>query len=73
VASRDAIRPGVVLEASGGIRLDTVAEISRTGVDRVSTGWPTHDSAWLDVALDWPNAGPKNFSAQNLTIQDSPG
>ena len=53
VARRDAIGPGVVLEASGGIRLDTVAEIARTGVDRVSTGWPTHDAPWLDVALDW--------------------
>lgn len=53
VAERDAIRPGVVLEASGGIRLDTVAEIAQTGVDRVSTGWPTHDAPWLDVALDW--------------------
>jgi nicotinate-nucleotide pyrophosphorylase (carboxylating) len=53
VATRDTIRPGVVLEASGGIRLDTVAEIAQTGVDRVSTGWPTHDAPWLDVALDW--------------------
>ena len=53
VAIRDAVRPEVDLEASGGIRLDTVAEIARTGVDRVSTGWPTHDAPWLDVALDW--------------------
>jgi nicotinate-nucleotide pyrophosphorylase (carboxylating) len=53
VAIRNAVRPEVVLEASGGIRLDTVAEIARTGVDRVSTGWPTHDAPWLDVALDW--------------------
>jgi nicotinate-nucleotide pyrophosphorylase (carboxylating) len=56
VATRDAVRPGVVLEASGGIRPETVAEIARTGVDRVSTGWPTHDAPWLDVALDWQNA-----------------
>ena len=53
VALRDSARSTVVLEASGGIRLDTVAEIARTGVDRVSTGWPTHDAPWLDVALDW--------------------
>lgn len=53
VAVRDAVRPDVVLEASGGIRLDSVAEIARTGVDRVSTGWPTHDAPWLDIALDW--------------------
>jgi nicotinate-nucleotide pyrophosphorylase (carboxylating) len=53
VATRDRIAPGVVLEASGGIRPDTVAAIAGTGVDRVSTGWPTHDAPWLDVALDW--------------------
>lgn len=53
VATRNAVRPRVVLEASGGIRPEAVAEIARTGVDRVSTGWPTHDAPWLDVALDW--------------------
>lgn len=53
VAVRDARAPRVVLEASGGIRPDTVAAIAATGVDRVSTGWPTHDAPWLDVALDW--------------------
>jgi nicotinate-nucleotide pyrophosphorylase (carboxylating) len=53
VATRNAARPEVVLEASGGIRPETVAEIARTGVDRVSSGWPTHDAPWLDVALDW--------------------
>lgn len=53
VKVRDSVRPDVVLEASGGIRPETVAEIARTGVDRVSTGWPTHDAPWLDVALDW--------------------
>jgi nicotinate-nucleotide pyrophosphorylase (carboxylating) len=53
VATRNAARPATVLEASGGIRPETVAEIARTGVDRVSSGWPTHDAPWLDVALDW--------------------
>jgi len=53
VTMRNAVRSGVELEASGGIRPETVAEIARTGVDRVSTGWPTHDAPWLDVALDW--------------------
>ncbi|MFM7290835.1 MAG: carboxylating nicotinate-nucleotide diphosphorylase [Planctomycetia bacterium] len=53
VATRNAVLPATVLEASGGIRPETVAEIARTGVDRVSTGWPTHDAPWLDVALDW--------------------
>jgi nicotinate-nucleotide pyrophosphorylase (carboxylating) len=53
VQIRDAAHSRVVLEASGGIRPETVAEIAATGVDRVSTGWPTHDAPWLDVALDW--------------------
>ena len=53
VALRNERAPSVVLEASGGIRVETVAAIAATGVDRVSTGWPTHDAPWLDVALDW--------------------
>jgi nicotinate-nucleotide pyrophosphorylase (carboxylating) len=56
VQLRDRLAPQVVLEASGGIRPDTVAAIAATGVDRVSTGWPTHASPWLDVALDWPSS-----------------
>jgi nicotinate-nucleotide pyrophosphorylase (carboxylating) len=53
VALRDRLAPQVVLEASGGVRPETVAAIARSGVDRVSTGWPTHDAPWLDIALDW--------------------
>jgi len=56
VALRDRIAPRVVLEASGGIRPETIAEIARAGVDRVSTGWPTHHAPWLDIALDWASA-----------------
>jgi nicotinate-nucleotide pyrophosphorylase (carboxylating) len=53
VAMRSQLAPAVILEASGGIRPETVRRIAETGVDRVSTGWPTHDAPWLDVALDW--------------------
>lgn len=53
VALRDQFAPGVVLEASGGIHPETVAAIALTGVNRVSTGWPTHHAPWLDIALDW--------------------
>jgi nicotinate-nucleotide pyrophosphorylase (carboxylating) len=56
VALRNRLAPEVVLEASGGIRLDTATAIAATGVDRISTGWPTHDAPWLDVALDWQTA-----------------
>ena len=53
VAERNRLAPQVVLEASGGIRPETVPAIAATGVDRVSTGWPTHHAPWLDIALDW--------------------
>jgi nicotinate-nucleotide pyrophosphorylase (carboxylating) len=41
-----------VLEASGGITLDSIAEIAATGVDYASSGWITHSAPNLDVALD---------------------
>lgn len=53
VAIRDGSGSTTILEASGGISLDTVGGVARTGVDRISTGWPTHHAPWLDVALDW--------------------
>jgi len=40
------------LEASGGINLETIAEIAKTGVDYASSGWITHSAPNLDVALD---------------------
>jgi nicotinate-nucleotide pyrophosphorylase (carboxylating) len=42
----------LVLEASGGITLETVAAIAETGVDYVSSGAITHSAPSLDVALD---------------------
>lgn len=53
VAIRDSVAPHVELEASGGVQLETVAQIARTGVDRISVGALTHSAAWLDVGLDW--------------------
>ncbi len=52
VAIRDAKRPGMQLEASGGVRLETVRGIAETGVDRVSCGAITHSAIALDVAID---------------------
>jgi nicotinate-nucleotide pyrophosphorylase (carboxylating) len=43
----------VVLEASGGITPDTVAQVAATGVDVISLGWLTHSAPALDVALDF--------------------
>jgi nicotinate-nucleotide pyrophosphorylase (carboxylating) len=42
----------VVLEASGGITLDTIAEIAGTGVDYISSGALTHSAPNFDVAID---------------------
>jgi len=53
VANRDRAGSATILEASGGVRLDTATAIARSGVERISTGWPTHHAPWLDVALDW--------------------
>jgi nicotinate-nucleotide pyrophosphorylase (carboxylating) len=42
----------VVLEASGGITLDNVAEYAATGVDLISVGALTHSAPNIDVALE---------------------
>lgn len=53
VALRDEMAPKVLLEASGGVNLSTVAGISQTGVDRISVGAITHSAANFDIGLDW--------------------
>ncbi len=53
VRLRNAGHDPVVLEASGGVQLTTVAEIAKTGVDRISVGAITHAATAQDVALDW--------------------
>jgi nicotinate-nucleotide pyrophosphorylase (carboxylating) len=45
-------RSRVVLEASGGVTLDSIASIAATGVDYVSSGALTHSAPNFDVALD---------------------
>jgi nicotinate-nucleotide pyrophosphorylase (carboxylating) len=42
----------VVLEASGGITLDTIADIAATGVDYISSGALTHSAPNFDIAID---------------------
>lgn len=53
VARRNAVAPGIELEASGGVDLRTVRAIAETGVDRISVGALTHSAVSLDLALDW--------------------
>ncbi len=52
VELRNRLRPSLLIEASGGVRLETIGAIARTGVDRISVGALTHSAGWLDVALD---------------------
>ncbi len=57
--SLDELREGVALigeraivEASGGVNLETVAGIAETGVDVISVGLLTHGARALDLGLD---------------------
>ncbi len=52
VRRRDARAPWIGLEASGGVRLDTVRRIAASGVDRISVGAITHSATALDLGLD---------------------
>jgi nicotinate-nucleotide pyrophosphorylase (carboxylating) len=45
-------RGHVVLEASGGVTLDSIAHIAATGVDYASSGALTHSAPNFDIALD---------------------
>ncbi|MEX1159074.1 MAG: carboxylating nicotinate-nucleotide diphosphorylase [Thermomicrobiales bacterium] len=42
-----------LLEASGGITLDTIRAIAETGVDLISVGALTHSAPALDISLDF--------------------
>lgn len=57
--SLDDLRTGVTriagratVEASGGVNLDTVADIAATGVDVISVGALTHSARAVDLGLD---------------------
>ncbi|GLI28384.1 nicotinate-nucleotide diphosphorylase (carboxylating) [Agromyces rhizosphaerae] len=61
----DDLRTGValvdgraVVEASGGVNLDTVGAIAETGVDVISVGALTHSVRSLDLGLDVVVGGP---------------
>ena len=52
---REAVRRvagAVVLEASGGVNLQSVRAIAETGVDAISVGALTHSAPVLDIGLD---------------------
>jgi nicotinate-nucleotide pyrophosphorylase (carboxylating) len=56
VRRRDAVAPRVLLEASGGVSLETVGALARSGVDRISVGALTHSAPALDIGLDFEGA-----------------
>ena len=52
VARRNELAPQIELEASGGVALDTVAEIAATGVDRISVGaLPIRRCVWTSASI----------------------
>lgn len=53
VRMRNILNPKVELEASGGITLQTVSSVAKTGVERISVGALTHSAGSLDLGLDW--------------------
>ncbi len=53
VAMRDDSGSAVALEASGGINLDTIADVAATGVDFISVGALTHSAVALDLSLEF--------------------
>ncbi|NWK56873.1 carboxylating nicotinate-nucleotide diphosphorylase [Verrucomicrobiaceae bacterium N1E253] len=53
VAMRDAADRKPLLEASGGVNLETMAGIARTGVDFISVGALTHSAVALDLSLEF--------------------
>ncbi len=43
-------------EASGGITFKTLPRYGNLGLDFISTGALVHQSCWVDIGLDWPDA-----------------
>ena len=64
VARRDQFAPGVRLEISGGVTLETVARLAATGVDRISVGALTHSAPALDLGLDWADTLPREDDSE---------
>ena len=52
VAIRDEVRREVILEASGGLTLQTARRVGETGVDYIAVGELTHSVTVFDIGLD---------------------
>lgn len=53
VEIRNRLNPSIQLEASGGINLESVRAVAKSGVERISVGALTHSAVGLDLGLDW--------------------
>jgi len=53
VRRRDRSAPGVLLEVSGGVSLESARGLASTGVERISVGALTHSAPALDIGLDY--------------------
>lgn len=73
VELRDKTANEVELEASGGVSLDTVADIGRTGVERISIGALTHSAPALDLAFDWQGHLPERSRGSRVESQNKLG
>lgn len=56
VVLRDGMAPGLPLEVSGGVGLETVASLASAGADFVSVGALTHSAPVWDLGLDRPRS-----------------
>jgi nicotinate-nucleotide pyrophosphorylase (carboxylating) len=56
VALRNALSPAVLLEASGGVTLETLRPIADSGVDRISVGALTHSAPNADLSMEFGHA-----------------
>jgi nicotinate-nucleotide pyrophosphorylase (carboxylating) len=45
-------QPRPILEVSGGVTLETVEAIAKTGVDIISVGALTHSAPALDISME---------------------
>ncbi len=48
----DMIRENAIIEASGGVNLNTIAEIAATGIDIISVGALTHSAPAVDISMN---------------------
>ncbi|MBT5908212.1 MAG: carboxylating nicotinate-nucleotide diphosphorylase [Opitutae bacterium] len=49
------IEDRAVVEASGGIKLESARQYADANPHFLSTGAPVHNSSWMDLGLDWTN------------------